>query len=81
MKPQAKHTLNRLAWLDSPCERLPLELYSDISSELRRLHEVNQELLEVLTACVEHMNWTRPKGEAALKKAKAAIAKATGEQT
>ena len=36
------------------------------------------ELLEALTDCVEHMHWTQPQGEAALKKAKAAIAKATG---
>ena len=35
------------------------------------------ELLEALTDCVEHMHWTQPQGEAALKKAKAAIAKAT----
>ena len=34
-------------------------------------------LLEALTDCVEHMHWTQPQGEAALKKAKAAIAKAT----
>ena len=33
---------------DAQSERLPLELYSDISSELRRLHAVNQELLESL---------------------------------
>ena len=38
------------------------------------------ELLEALTDCVEHMHWTQPLGEAALKKAKAAIAKATGEK-
>ena len=37
------------------------------------------ELLEALADCVEHMHWTQPQGEAALKKAKAAIAKATGE--
>lgn len=38
------------------------------------------ELLEALSDCVAHMHWTQPQGEAALKKAKAAIAKATGEQ-
>ena len=38
------------------------------------------ELLEALSDCVAHMHWTQPLGEAALKKAKAAIAKATGEQ-
>ena len=36
------------------------------------------ELLEALADCVEHMHWTQPQGEAALKKAKAVIAKATG---
>ena len=39
------------------------------------------ELLEALTDCVEHMHWTQPQGEAAWKKAKAAIAEATGENT
>ena len=38
------------------------------------------ELLEALTDCVEHMHWKQPQGESALKKAKAAIAKATGEK-
>ena len=38
------------------------------------------ELLEALSDCVAHMHWTQPLGEAALKKAKAAIAKATGAQ-
>ena len=36
------------------------------------------ELLEALADCVAHMHWTQPQGETALKKAKAAIAKATG---
>ena len=44
-----------------------------------RLIAAAPELLEALTDCVEHMHWTQPQGEAALKKAKAAIAKATGE--
>ena len=38
------------------------------------------ELLEALSDCAAHMHWTQPQGEAALKKAKAAIAKATGEK-
>ena len=42
-----------------------------------RLIAAAPELLEALTDCVEHMHWTQPQGEAALKKAKAAIAKAT----
>lgn len=45
-----------------------------------RLIAAAPELLEALTDCVEHMHWTQPQGEAALKKAKAAIAKATGEK-
>ena len=49
-----------------------------IASE--RIRDAAPELLEALTDCVEHMHWTQPQGEAALKKAKAAIAKATGEQ-
>ena len=38
------------------------------------------ELLEALADCVAHMHWTQPLGESALKKAKAAIAKATGSE-
>ena len=38
------------------------------------------ELLEALSDCVAHMHWTQPLGAAALKKAKAAIAKATGSE-
>ena len=45
-----------------------------------RLLAAAPELLEALTDCVEHMHWTQPQGEAALKKAKAAIAKATGSE-
>ena len=60
---------------DAKSERLPLELYSDISSELRRLHEVNQELLFWMRYIlskdhVGHIHDT----------ARAAIAKATGEK-
>ena len=44
-----------------------------------RLIAAAPELLEALTDCVEHMHWTQPQGEAAWKKAKAAIVKATGE--
>ena len=45
-----------------------------------RLIASSPELLEALTDCVEHMHWTQPQGEAALKKAKAVIAKATGSE-
>ena len=53
----------------------PVEIYANA-----RLIAAAPELLEALTDCVEHMHWTQPQGEAALKKAKAVIAKATGEQ-
>lgn len=46
-----------------------------------RLIAAAPELLAALADCVAHMHWTQPLGEAALKKAKAAIAKATGETT
>ena len=45
-----------------------------------RLIAAAPELLDALADCVEHMHWTQPQGEAAWKKAKAVIAKATGEQ-
>ena len=45
-----------------------------------RLIAAAPELLEALTDCVEHMHWTQPQGEAAWKKAKAVIAKATGSE-
>ena len=45
-----------------------------------RLIAAAPDLLEALTDCVEHMHWTQPQGEAAWKKAKAAIAKATGSE-
>ena len=45
-----------------------------------RLIATAPELLEALTDCVEHMHWTQPQGEAAWKKAKAVIAKATGSE-
>ena len=46
--------------------------------ELKAERALSANLLEALTDCVEHMHWTQPQGEAALKKAKAVIAKATG---
>lgn len=85
---------------DAQNERLPLELYSDISSELRRLHAVNHELLEALKAAEALMrhrdkvsDWEfgdcRTEDEmeadnawsAEVYNARAAIAKATGENT
>lgn len=47
--------------------------------ELRRLHEVNQELLEALKELCDVTD-TNDYNEAAFFKAEAAIAKATGEQ-
>ena len=45
-----------------------------------RLIAAAPELLEALADCVAHMHWTQQQGEAALKKAKAVIAKATGSE-
>ena len=71
---------------DACSKRMPLELYSDISSELRRLHEVNQELLEALRGMLALDEEHHQRGHcdddvcAEVLKARAAIAKATGEQ-
>lgn len=62
------------------------EGYDQISAELRRLHEVNAELVEALrsfdTAAKDSASIIGFAGKAfpLLKKARAAIAKATGEQ-
>ena len=53
---------------------------ASFSNANARLIAAAPELLEALTDCVEHMHWTQPQGEAALKKAKAVIAKATGSE-
>ena len=50
-----------------------------IAAELRRLHEVNQELLGALKELCDVTD-TNDYNEAAFFKAEAAIAKATGEQ-
>ena len=50
-------------------------IFSEAAAELRRLHEVNQELLEALK---DVMYWDNGKPEWDV--ARAAIAKATGEQ-
>ena len=55
------------------------EDYLKAAAELRRLHEVNQELLEALKELVEvsaHLNAC----QGTVEQARAAIAKATGEQ-
>ncbi len=50
------------------------------AAELRRLHEVNQELLEALEAVLALIELGIPIEGAATRKVRAAIAKATGEQ-
>ena len=68
---------------DAQSERLPLELYSDISSELRRLHEVNKELLEALKLALEYWRHRQQRyknrSPVWVQAARAAIKKATGE--
>ena len=60
---------------------LPTFIIEDAAAELRRLHKVNTELLEALKAMLTHMGmdedeWNKPTFD----QARAAIAKATGEQ-
>ena len=50
------------------------------STELRRLHEVNQELLEALEAALKLIELVMPIEGDVTRKAHAAIAKATVEQ-
>ena len=49
------------------------------AAELRRLHEVNQELLEALDAALKLIELVVPIEGDVTRKARAAIAKATGE--
>ena len=49
------------------------------AAELRRLHEVNQELLEALDAALKLIELVMPIEGDVTRKARAAIAKATGE--
>ena len=49
------------------------------AAELRRLHEVNQELLEALEAALKLIELVMPIEGDVTRKARAAIAKATGE--
>jgi mevalonate kinase len=59
-------------------EKMPLgQCDEQAAAELRRLHEVNQELLEALK---EIMSWEENEQMTWAQKARAAIAKATGEQ-
>ena len=59
--------------------RRSMEAFALMREELKAERALSANLLEALTDCVEHMHWTQPQGEAAWKKAKAAITKATGE--
>lgn len=55
-------------------------IFSEAAAELRRLHEVNQELLEALKAIKDGTQfWESYPLEHCYGKARAAIAKATGE--
>ena len=51
------------------------------AAELRRLNEVNQELLEALEAALKLIELVMPIDGDVTRKARAAIAKATGENT
>ena len=68
---------------DAHSEHMPPEIYGDISSELRRLYAMNQELLEALEQMVSvFLDTEGSYGESendAMDAARAAIAKATGE--
>ena len=81
---------------DAQSEHMPLELYGDISSELRRLHEVNQELLALARLLLRGLDSGSVKAKPIIEMdddapmvqmqslasiARAAIAKATGENT
>ena len=59
---------------------VPAPLCDKAAAELRRLHEVNQELLEALKDMLDnHEDACTGYGEGAADKARAAIAKAQGE--
>ena len=60
-------------------DALNYDTAQDAWTELRRLHEVNQELLEALTKLYLTCDWNTDDGLEASQKASAAIAKA-GEQ-
>ena len=64
-------------------ERMSLSTKWDkqAAAELRRLYAVNQELLEALDAALKLIELVMPIDGDVTRKARAAIAKATGEQT
>ena len=86
-QPEALQLADVVDVFDAQSEHMPLEIYGDISSELRRLHEVNQELLDELEKCQKELSagmqsyWEDTLSKQAIGQARAAIAKATGENT
>ena len=56
------------------------EIDERVTAELRRLHAVNQELLEALDAAMKLIELVMPIEGDVTRKVRAAIAKATGEQ-
>ena len=73
-------TLRLANWLKIKISPDDTATFNDIAAELRRLHEVNQELLAALKGSLwrmERYNYQAMEGTIA--RAKAAIAKATGE--
>ena len=72
--------LRLAAQLEDPVNA-KLHLAPYIAAELRRLHALNQELLEALKDMLDnHEDACTGYGEGAADKARAAIAKATGEK-
>ena len=96
-QPEALELADIVDVFDAQSERLPLEIYGDISSELRRLHEVNQELLALARLLLRGLDSGNVKAKPIIIEmdddapmvqmqslasiARAAIAKATGEAT
>ena len=72
-KPEALQLADVVDEFDAQSEHMPLEIYSSISSELRRLCAVNQELLG---ACKAALSDDQPY----IEKCRAAIAKANGSK-
>ena len=100
-KSEAAQLADMVDSFDARSEHMPLEVYASISSELRRLHEVKQELLDALTVIQsqfgsmavadwrkweelaspdEFERWVKSRAAHMAALARAAIAKATGEQ-
>ena len=84
-QPEALSIAKRLKDQQQP---LSLALRHKAAAKLRRLHEVNAELVEALRECTTWMEYLRASGDAGnweweadeYTRAIAAIAKATGEQ-